>query len=229
MKREETKIIEQTLYRNLFGNNPKLAKEYGTNEVTLGFSRDGRINNGKTEIVDFLSYDVRKDLFRCYEIKVTMSDFRSHAATQSSDYDDVIAHAGEVQQKVAEQTGVTTTDLQIDRDKLENDSQVAVSLGVPGTYQSGIAMGRNFGQTSSFMARAGAVTEFTSGGTTDYVQWMIQTAADDSVGYSQEHRFMNPDVDCASFVFYALQNTGYNVSGYPFTTANMGDILVSIA
>lgn len=80
MKREETKIIEQTLYRNLFGNNPKLAREYGTNEVTLGFSRDGRINNGKTEIVDFLSYDVRKDLFRCYEIKVTMSDFRSHAA-----------------------------------------------------------------------------------------------------------------------------------------------------
>lgn len=58
MKREETKIIEQTLYRNLFGNNPKLAREYGTNEVTLGFSRDGRINNGKTEIVDFLSYDV---------------------------------------------------------------------------------------------------------------------------------------------------------------------------
>lgn len=80
MKREETKIIEQILYRNLFGNNPKLAREYGTNEVTLGFSRDGRINNGKTEIVDFLSYDVRKDLFRCYEIKVTMSDFRSHAA-----------------------------------------------------------------------------------------------------------------------------------------------------
>ena len=80
MKREETKIIEQTLYRNLFGNNPKLAREYGTNEVTLGFSRDGRINNGKTEIVDFLSSDVRKDLFRCYEIKVTMSDFRSHAA-----------------------------------------------------------------------------------------------------------------------------------------------------
>ena len=151
-----------------------------------------------------------------------------YAATQSSDYDDVTDHAGEVQQKVAEQTGVTTTDLQIDRDKLENDSQVAVSLGLPGTYQSGIAMGRNFGQTSSFMARAGAVTEFTSGGTTDYVQWMIQTAADDSVGYSQGNRFMNPDVDCASFVFYALQNTGYNVSGYPFTTANMGDILVSI-
>lgn len=76
MKREETKIIEQTLYRNLFGNNPKLAREYGTNEVTLGFSRDGRINNGKTEIVDFLSYDVRKDFSVTEEDFVkTMTDY----------------------------------------------------------------------------------------------------------------------------------------------------------
>lgn len=145
-----------------------------------------------------------------------------YAATQSSDYDDVIAHAGEVQQKVAEQTGVTTTDLQIDRDKLENDSQVAVSLGLPGTYQSGIAMGRNFGQTSSFMARAGAVTEFTGFGT-DYVQWMINIANDPSVGYSQDdpQRRMQPDVDCSSFVFYALKNAGYDVGESPFATGTM--------
>lgn len=36
MKREETKIIEQVLYENLFETNPKLAKEYGTEEVTIG-------------------------------------------------------------------------------------------------------------------------------------------------------------------------------------------------
>lgn len=143
-----------------------------------------------------------------------------YAATQSSDYDDVTAHAGEVQQKVAEQTGVTTTDLQIDRDKLENDSQVAVSLGLPGTYQSGIAMGRNFGQTSSFMARAGAVTEFTGFGT-DYVQWMINIANDPSVGYSQFHRDMNPDVDCSSFVYYALTYAGYDVGSIAFSTSTM--------
>ena len=79
MKREETKIIEQVLYGNLFGTNPKLAKEYGTEEVTIGFARGGRINN-KIEIVDFLSYDMKKDLFRCFEIKVSMSDFKSKAA-----------------------------------------------------------------------------------------------------------------------------------------------------
>lgn len=145
-----------------------------------------------------------------------------YAATQSSDYDDVIAHAGEIQQKVAEQTGVTTTDLQIDRDKLENDSQVAVSLGLPGTYQSGIAMDRNFGQTSSFMARAGAVTEFTGFGT-DYVRWMISIANDPSVGYSQDYpqRCMQPDVDCSSFVYYALTYAGYDVGSVAFGTGTM--------
>lgn len=79
MKRKETKIIEQVLYGNLFGTNPKLAKEYGTEEVPIGFARGGRINN-KIEIVDFLSYDMKKDWFRCYEIKVSMSDFKSKAA-----------------------------------------------------------------------------------------------------------------------------------------------------
>ena len=35
MKRSETIIIESILYRNLFGTNPSLAKEYGTTEVTI--------------------------------------------------------------------------------------------------------------------------------------------------------------------------------------------------
>lgn len=79
MKRSETLIIEQALHDSLFGSNPALAKEYGTTEVTLGFCRNGRIN-GKTEIVDFMSYDMKKDIYRCYEIKVTMQDFKSHAS-----------------------------------------------------------------------------------------------------------------------------------------------------
>lgn len=74
MKRSETIIIESILYRNLFGTNPSLAKEYGTTEVTIQFPKK------KKELVDFMSYDVRKDIFRCYEIKVSMNDFRSKAA-----------------------------------------------------------------------------------------------------------------------------------------------------
>jgi hypothetical protein len=75
MKRIDTRILEQVLQDGLFGSNPKLAKEYGTTEVTIGFQRSGK---GK-ELVDFLSYDPKKEIFRCYEIKVSMADFHSKA------------------------------------------------------------------------------------------------------------------------------------------------------
>ena len=75
MKRTETKIIEKVLLESCFGANPKLAKEYGTTEVTIDFQRNG---NGK-ELVDFISYNAKRDIFKCYEIKVTMQDFKSKA------------------------------------------------------------------------------------------------------------------------------------------------------
>lgn len=75
MKRIETKRLEKALLLSCFGANPRLAKEYGTTEVTIDFQRNG---NGR-ELVDFISYDAKKDLFRCYEIKVTMADFKSNA------------------------------------------------------------------------------------------------------------------------------------------------------
>lgn len=76
MKTEETLKIEQILLAACYSpNNPSLAKEYGCEEVTVGFQRD----KWGHERVDFLSYDARNDLFRCYEIKVSMSDFNSDA------------------------------------------------------------------------------------------------------------------------------------------------------
>lgn len=75
MKREETKVIEKVLYNSLFGSNEKLAREYGTKEVTIGFQRNG---NGR-EIVDFMSYEPKEDIIKCYEIKVSMQDFKSGA------------------------------------------------------------------------------------------------------------------------------------------------------
>lgn len=74
MKRPETRIIENILYEDLFGANPSLAKEYGTTEVTI--QRKGQ----KKELVDFMSYNIRKNIFRCYEIKISMQDFCSKAA-----------------------------------------------------------------------------------------------------------------------------------------------------
>lgn len=76
MKTNETKQIEEILWQSCFApNNPSLMKEYGCEEVTIGFQRDHRGH----ERVDFLSYDARNDIFRCYEIKVSMNDFNSHA------------------------------------------------------------------------------------------------------------------------------------------------------
>ena len=65
-----------------------------------------------------------------------------------------------------------------------------------------------------------------------YVQWMVNTAADDSVGYSQSTRFLNPNVDCASFVWYGLvKGAGVNANdlgGSAFWTGNMEQLLTRI-
>lgn len=63
-----------------------------------------------------------------------------------------------------------------------------------------------------------------------YVQWALDTAADESIGHSQAHRQLNPDVDCSSFVYYALsKGAGFEMStAYPFTTYSMGDQLSAL-
>lgn len=75
METLETIKIKKILLDSCFGSNPKLAKEYGTAEVTIDFQRNAK---GK-EIVDFMSYDAKNDIFRCYEIKISMADFKSNA------------------------------------------------------------------------------------------------------------------------------------------------------
>lgn len=56
----------------------------------------------------------------------------------------------------------------------------------------------------------------------DYVEWAIRLSNDESVGYSQDYRCLNPDVDCSSFVYYALYNNGFaeKLGGYPFYTGS---------
>ncbi len=47
-------------------------REYGCEEVTIGFKKDGHGN----EIVDYLTMD-SKGIFKCYELKVTLSDLKT--------------------------------------------------------------------------------------------------------------------------------------------------------
>lgn len=64
-KTEITKLLEKQLYRTMIKRGV-----FGTFEVTLGWY--GR------ERVDFMTYDC-KGVFRCYEVKVSVSDFHSKA------------------------------------------------------------------------------------------------------------------------------------------------------
>lgn len=64
-KTQETKNLE----RQIFGSTAKQGV-FGCFEVTIGWSGEER--------VDYLTYDT-KGIWRCYEIKVSASDFRSKA------------------------------------------------------------------------------------------------------------------------------------------------------
>ncbi len=43
----------------------------------------------------------------------------------------------------------------------------------------------------------------------DYVEDGVQMTSNESIGYSQNRRMLNPDVDCSSFVYFTLYHTGY--------------------
>ena len=61
------------------------------------------------------------------------------------------------------------------------------------------------------------------------VQWMLNVANDDSHGYSMPRRTFSPDIDCSSFIYYALLNNGWTQDqlggSYPFVTWTMEGIL----
>ncbi len=63
--------------------------------------------------------------------------------------------------------------------------------------------------------------------------WIVSKCNSPNVGYSQQYRSEQTVngityYDCSSLIFYALKHNGFNLSGYPFTTATMGDILTSL-
>lgn len=71
-KRPDTLELENALIRLM-----RSRREYGCEEVTIGFSKDGWGGRG-CEIVDFMGVDANKKIY-CYEIKVTLEDLKSSA------------------------------------------------------------------------------------------------------------------------------------------------------
>ena len=72
-----------------------------------------------------------------------------------------------------------------------------------------------------------------SGGTNSnvekYVAKAIEYANNDSIGYSQSTRYLNPNLDCSSLVFYSLFETGIinPTDTTPFVTSTMGEVLTN--
>lgn len=67
MKTKETKDLEKAL-----DALSKAKREYGCEEVTIGFKSSGHGD----EIVDYMTMDA-KGIFKCYELKVTLQDLKT--------------------------------------------------------------------------------------------------------------------------------------------------------
>ncbi|MBR0141464.1 MAG: RICIN domain-containing protein [Ruminococcus sp.] len=59
----------------------------------------------------------------------------------------------------------------------------------------------------------------------EYVQWIIDIAADETHGYSQAAR-NGPDYDCSSLIYHALEKVGIHTSDFTFRTYDMHALLV---
>ena len=60
-----------------------------------------------------------------------------------------------------------------------------------------------------------------------YVKWALSIAENPNHGYSQINRNGNPDYDCSSFVWHALNQSGFDVGSYAFATPTMPSTLQS--
>ena len=60
-----------------------------------------------------------------------------------------------------------------------------------------------------------------------YVKWALDIADNAEHGYSQRRRDGNPDYDCSSLVWYALNQAGFDVGSSAFATPTMPSVLQS--
>lgn len=60
--------------------------------------------------------------------------------------------------------------------------------------------------------------------TSNFIDWLVKIANDDSHGYNQKDRARGVDYDCSSLVYFGLLNSGFSTkqmgTSYPFTTKN---------
>lgn len=148
-------------------------------------------------------------------------------ANEGGEYEDAVRKADEIKKVIHQEIGIDGNGLAIDKNAF-NEDMIQASITTDYQYL------RKYQDKTQYSIRKTGTTEFQAYGS-DYVSWMVGVASDESVGYSQPHRYYldnsNPDihdVDCSSFVYYALKNNGYTpeqIGNSPFTTATMPAIL----
>ena len=148
-----------------------------------------------------------------------------YLVNEGGDYDDANKRAKELLKIINRKMDTDLKDVTVDKKALEEDDTVKVRARRKIKYRSSLSS-----DASVFFTRKASTTILTGfhGG---ILQWAVQTAEDDRIGYNQAARCLNPDVDCSSFVYYSLINGGgfthAQLDGpYPFTTATMGGILL---
>lgn len=70
------------------------------------------------------------------------------------------------------------------------------------------------------------VTASVTGNSSAWVDYAVNIANDESHGYDQTNRELNPDVDCSYLVWKALKEAGLDVGDTPFNTENMEEPLI---
>lgn len=105
-KSAKTKELEECLFKNCTQK-----RIYGCEEVTIGFQKSGNGN----ERCDFVSMDYN-GIFRCYELKVSIEDFRSQAKLSFYGHYNYLMvpknlyfrHQDELEQKIPSDVGICT-------------------------------------------------------------------------------------------------------------------------
>lgn len=104
-----------------------------------------------------------------------------------------------------------------------------------GTGGSGGGADAGIGGNAGSPGNGGAAGAAGSGGaagnggaasTTAYIQWALETAADDSHGYNNniDHNLGNPDYDCGTFVYYSLVESDSSNASTSYFPTLMGEL-----
>lgn len=136
-----------------------------------------------------------------------------YMAQNGGDFDDAVDRATELMNRINEESPVNL--LKVELDEKEFDENRIKATVYSSDYQETTGEAVNMAiktSTTEFRKKYSSADSYNGGDFgIEYIRWAIETANDDSHGYSMTSRH-GPNYDCSSFVSYALRNSGwYNV------------------